>query len=442
MVTVSAVKQGSIADKKKIMPGDILISVNGNDIADVLDYRFYITEKKLTLLLHRGPELITVKISKGEYDDIGLDFESFLMDKKHSCTNKCIFCFIDQLPHGMRDTLYFKDDDSRLSFLMGNYITLTNMNDSDIERIIKMRLSPINISVHTTNPELRCKMLNNRFAGDKLKYIKMLADAGITVNCQIVLCRSINDGNELERTILDLSKMHPCVASVAVVPAGLTKHREGLYPLTQFDKNECSRIIDGVTKMGEQFIKTLGSRFCFLADEFYLMAEKQLPEEDYYEGYPQLDNGVGLITSMKCEFYDSLSYLDNDFKESRTLSFSVATGQAAYSFINTITKDLCKKHPTLHGEVYKIDNDFFGHSVTVAGLVCGCDLVSQLKGRQLYDVLFIPSVMLRSEGDLFLDGMSLEEAEKALNVKIVPVNSTGDDFIRTIMECGKSRKGA
>ena len=432
-VTVSCVKKGSVAEKKGILPGDIIISINQNEISDVLDYRFYITEKKLSLLIHRGPELITVNISKGEYDDIGLEFESFLMDQKHSCTNKCIFCFIDQLPSGMRDTLYFKDDDSRLSFLMGNYITLTNMKDSDIDRIIKMHMSPINISVHTTDPELRCKMLNNRFAGEKLKYIERLARAGITVNCQIVLCKGVNDGDSLTKTICDLAKLHPGVSSVAIVPAGLTRHRQGLYELSQFTEEESLAVIEQVEGLGESFIEKFGERFCFCSDEFFLLANEDIPDEDYYEGYPQLDNGVGLITSLKTEFYDELAYIEEDYDTKKSLSFSIATGESAYPLICQLTEALCGKCPSLSGKVYKIQNDFFGHTITVAGLVCGCDIISQLEGKELGEVLFIPSVMLRAEGDMFLDDITLEQLQERLGVKVIPVNVSGQDFIARIM---------
>jgi len=433
MVTVSAVRRGSPAYKKGIKAGDILISVDGNEIRDVLDYRFYITDTDIELLIHRGPDLLTVRIKKEEYDDIGLEFETFLMDKKRSCTNGCIFCFIDQLPEGMRESLYFKDDDSRLSFLMGNYITLTNMTDGDIDRIIKMRMSPINISVHTTEPELRCMMLRNRFAGDKLSYLKRLADAGISINCQIVLCKGVNDGDHLTKTVNDLAGLYPSVSSIAIVPAGLTKHRDKLYPLEQFTERESAKVIETVNDLGDGFAASLGTRLCYLADEFYLLAGQELPGEDYYEGYPQLDNGVGLITSMKCEFYDELDYINEDYDTGKTLEFSIATGHAAYDFIKEITDSLCEKCRGLKAHVYKIRNDFFGENITVAGLVCGCDLVAQLKGMPLGDALFIPSVMLRSEGDMFLDSMTLEDAERELGVRIIATECSGAAFISAIM---------
>ena len=306
MVTVFNVEKGSLADKCGIRAGDILLSVNQNDVKDVLDYRYYITEEHLSLLVHRGPELLTFTVDKEEYEDLGLEFETYLMDKKHTCRNKCIFCFIDQNPHGMRDTVYFKDDDSRLSFLLGNYVTLTNLKDEDIDRIIKMRLSPINISVHTTNPELRCMMMKNKNAGDVLRYLDRLCKADIAINAQIVLCRGVNDKAELTRTLTDLTAYLPALQSVAVVPAGITAHREGLYPLTPFSKEDAAEVLDTLNAFGEKMLKAHGTRLVFPSDEWYLTAERALPDEDYYEGYPQLENGVGMITSMRAEFEDDL----------------------------------------------------------------------------------------------------------------------------------------
>ncbi len=433
MVTVKSVEKGSLAEKCGILPSDIIISVNGNNISDVLDYRYYITEKKLSLLVHRGPELITFEISKGEYDDIGLDFETFLMDKKHTCKNKCIFCFIDQNPRGMRETIYFKDDDSRLSFLLGNYITLTNLTDADIDRIIKMRLSPVNISVHTTNPELRCKMMNNKNAGKTLDYIKRLADADISINAQIVLCKGVNDGKELKRTLYDLEKYFPALASVAIVPSGLTKYREGLFPLEPFTKEDARRVISEITEYSEDFLKRHSSRIAFCSDEFYLKAELPLPDEDFYEGYPQLENGVGMITSMKAEFLCELEYLKEDYDAGIERKCSIATGEAAYDFIKELVSALEAVCPSFKCNVYKIKNHFFGDNITVAGLVCGCDLKEQLKEEPLGEFLALPSVMLRDEGDKFLDDMTLGELEKALGVKIKTSLSTGEDFIKTLL---------
>lgn len=433
MVTIQSVEQGSRAEKAGVRAGDILISVNGNKIADVLDYRFYLMDRNLSLLLHRGPDLVTVEIKKGEYDDIGLEFETYLMDKKQTCRNKCIFCFIDQLPRGMRETLYFKDDDSRLSFLMGNYITLTNMRDEDIDRIIKMHMSPINISVQTTNPELRCKMLHNRFAGDSLKHLKRLCDAGIAVNAQIVLCKGVNDGDELERSLSDLADLGEAVQSVAIVPAGLTKYREGLFPLAPFTKEEAAMVIEQINRHGEVSLQKRGSRLFYAADEFYLQAGLPLPSPDYYEGYPQLDNGVGMLTCMGEEFADAMEYLTEDYDTSTVRSFSIATGRAAYEFISQITNTLCEACPGLSGQVYQIENRFFGPEITVAGLICGCDLYEQLKDKPLGQRLYISSTMLRDGGDLFLDDVSLTELSEKLSVPIIPVEPSGDAFIKALL---------
>ncbi|MBQ8289009.1 MAG: DUF512 domain-containing protein [Clostridia bacterium] len=433
MVTIVSVERGSLAEKADIRAGDILISVNGNDIADVLDYRFYLIDRTLSLLLHRGPDLLTVEIKKGEYDDIGLEFETYLMDKKQTCRNKCIFCFIDQLPRGMRETLYFKDDDSRLSFLMGNYITLTNMSDRDIDRIIRMHMSPINISVQTTNPELRCKMLHNRFAGDSLRHLRRLAEAGIAINAQIVLCKGVNDEAELERSLTDLASLGEAIQSVAIVPAGLTKYRDGLFPLSPFTKEEAAKVIDQINRHGDRSLETRGERLFYAADEFYLQAELPLPSPDYYEGYPQLDNGVGMITCMDEEFSSAMEYLAEDYDTTLVRSFTIATGRAAYDFISKITTTLCDACPGLSGRVYQIENRFFGPEITVAGLICGCDLYDQLKDKPLGERLYISSTMLRDGGDLFLDDLSLEELSEKLGIPIIPVEPDGDAFIRALL---------
>ena len=433
MVTIQSVEHGSLSERAGIRAGDILISVNGNNISDVLDYRFYLVDRNLSLLLHRGPDLITIEIHKKEYDDIGLEFETYLMDKKQTCRNKCIFCFIDQLPRGMRDTLYFKDDDSRLSFLMGNYITLTNLTDADIDRIIQMHMSPINISVHTTNPELRCKMLHNRFAGDSLRHLKRLCEAGILVNLQIVLCKGVNDGEELDRTLTDLANLGGSVNSVAIVPAGLTKHRDGLFPLSPFTKEEAAEVIKQIDYHGDLALGNRCERLFFAADEFYLKAELPLPSPDYYEGYPQLDNGVGMITCMGEEFESAMEYLAEDYDTTIQRSFSIATGRAAYGFISEITKSLCAACPGLSGKVYQIENRFFGPEITVAGLICGCDLYEQLKDQSLGERLYISSTMLRDGGDLFLDDWSLEKLSQKLGVPVIPVDSDGDAFIKALL---------
>ena len=442
MVTVYGIVPGSEADKVGIKVGDKLYTVNGSEINDVLDYRFYLTDKKVVLSLGRDGEQYQVEIHKEMYADIGLEFETYLMDKKHSCRNRCIFCFIDQLPKGMRETLYFKDDDSRLSFLMGNYITLTNLQDSDIDRIIKMHISPVNVSVHTTNPELRKQMMKNKRAGEVLKYLDRLAEAGIELNCQIVLCNGINDGEELKRTMFDLAELNAlrdCVNSVSVVPSGLTRFREKLYPLTPFTPEQCREVIKTVTEFGDACIERYGKRIFFCGDEFYLKGEVQFPKEEFYEGYPQIENGVGMITSMQTEFDWAAEDIEAEQSEKNTVkrTVSVATGYAAYDFIRELADHTEKLFDGLKVNVYKIRNDFFGENITVAGLLTGQDVLAQLKEYAekggLGEKLILPKVMLRAEGDLFLDGMTPKELSEGLGgIKIIFNQSEGEAFINAL----------
>ena len=432
MVTVTDVEKGSPAAKCGILPGDILISVNGHDIRDVLDYRFRLTESRVTLKIHRGAELFDVTIKKDEYGDIGLGFETYLMDEKRSCRNKCVFCFIDQLPCGMRDSLYFKDDDSRLSFLMGNYITLTNLKEEDVDRICEMKTSPINISVHTTNPELRVKMMRNKNAGEALSYMRRFADAGISLNCQIVLCKGLNDGEELVRSMRDLTKLTPNLIGVSIVPAGLTDYRDGLYPLEKLTADDLAKTVDTVDAFGEECLKKYGSRLFFCSDEMYLGCGRELPHEEYYEGYPQIENGVGMIRSMEGEFVDELDFLD-DYDLTKPRKISTATGYLAYDFIKGLADRLMSLVPTLEMYVYRIKNDFFGENITVAGLVTGKDLYEQLKDKELGERLLIPSVMLRAEGDMFLDSMTVSELSEKLGVEIIPVDTNGTSFVSEVL---------
>ena len=429
MVTIQSVTPGSMAARAGIRGGDLLCSANGHDIRDVLDYRFYLADRSVRLELERAGKRYAVTLNKGEYDDIGLEFETFLMDKKHSCRNKCIFCFIDQLPRGMRDTLYFKDDDSRLSFLQGNYITMTNLDDADIDRIIKMKMSPINISVHTTNPELRVFMLKNPNAGKSLSYLKRFADAGTEMNCQIVLCRGVNDGAELERTMHDLACLYPAVTSVSIVPAGMTCYRKGLYPLTPFSREEAAAVVAQVETFAEGCLSCYGERIFFAADELYIAAGLPLPDADYYEGFRQLENGVGMMASMREEFDDALSQVQDD---GRKRAVSVATGAAAYTFIRGLCDRIEEKFSGIHINVYQIDNHYFGESITVAGLLTGQDLLEQLRGKPLGEALFIPMSSLRYEGDLFLCGMSVSELSEALGVEVEPCANDGYEFLDKI----------
>ncbi len=427
MVTVFEIAPGSIAERKGIKAGDKLHAVNGNEISDVLDYRFYLTDSRVKLTLSRDEVFYEVEILKEMYADIGLEFETYLMDKKRSCRNRCIFCFIDQLPCGMRDTLYFKDDDSRLSFLMGNYITLTNLSEQDIDRIIKMHISPINVSVHTTNPKLRVKMMHNKRAGEVLSYLKTLADAGIVLNTQIVLCKGINDGAELERTMFDLAKLG--VESCSVVPSGLTKFREKLYPLEPFAPDECADVIKQVEAFAESCRQKYGRRIFFCGDEFYIKSGTPFHGEDYYEGYPQIENGVGMITSMKSEFDFALE--DAQTEVNKTVS--VATGYAAYDFIRSLADKAQQAVKGLTVNVYKIRNDFFGENITVAGLLTGRDIIAQLSGKSLGQKLLLPKVMLRADGDLTLDDMTAAQMEAVLNTKIEFTESDGSAFLCALM---------
>ena len=434
MVKITHVSTGSRADAAGILAGDCLISINGREICDVLDYRFFLAERSVNLKIQRESEVFEVVIKKQQYDDIGLDFETPLMDKKHSCENKCVFCFIDQLPKGMRKTLYFKDDDSRLSFLHGNYITLTNLHDKDIDRIIEMHISPVNISVHTTNPDLRVRMMHNKRAGEVLSYMKRLADSGISLCGQIVLCKGLNDKAELDRSMRDLSELFPAMQSVSIVPAGLTRFREKLYPLEAFTKEESAAIINQVDAFAKEFENKNGSRMFFCSDEFYLKAELPLPSEEYYEGYPQIENGVGMITSLMTEFKGELDYLDEyleNYKAPRHIS--IATGVAAYDTIKSMAVELEARIEGLQVDVYKIINRFFGETITVSGLLTGKDISEQLQGKNLGDLLLFPGNALRADGDLFLDDMSPEELSEKLGVAVCPSKDSGEGFICDVL---------
>ena len=430
-VVISSVAKNSRADKVGVISGEKLLTINNNAIVDVLDYRFYQTSREVALEIeNKQGEIRTVNIKKGEYEEIGLEFETYLMDKQHSCRNKCIFCFIDQLPKGMRESLYFKDDDSRLSFLFGNYITLTNLSQHEVDRIIKMHISPINVSVHTTNPELRVKMMNNRFAGDALKVLPKLAEAGIKINCQIVSCPGINDGKELERTLTDLETLYPAVECVAVVPVGLTRYREGLYPLVEYTKETATETLNLIESYGERFLEKYGSRIVFASDEFFLKAHREIPEADYYEDFSQLDNGVGLLSLLR----DELLYaLEDETEFNKNVNITLACGTGVADFMRNLLNSITNKFNTVKINVVGIKNNFFGGGVDVSGLVTGQDLIAQLKGKQLGDKLLIPSVMLRREGDIFLDDVSLEQVEEELSIKVVPIANNGEYLLKEIL---------
>ena len=418
MVTVYSVDSNSPAKKAGIAPGDVIETINGNTVNDVLDYRFYIFEKRLKIKISGKPE---IEIIKDEYEDIGLNFETYLMDKQHSCNNKCIFCFIDQLPKGLRQSLYFKDDDSRLSFLFGNYVTLTNLTKQEAARIIKMHISPINISVHTTNKELRCKMMNNRFAGECLKYIKEFDAAGIKLNCQLVLMPGVNDGEELKRSLTDLLS-YKNVQSVAAVPVGVTKFREGLYPIKPFDKDSAKRVIDIFESFSEK------PRRCFAADEFYLKAQLPIPDVDYYGDFFQLENGVGMVSLFENDCYSAIENLDAAPKIKKT----VATGEAAFSMMQRIIDKAKSKWHNLDVKVVGVQNNFFGPEITVTGLLTATDIINQLKGKDNGEMLLLSDSMLRSEKDLFLDDKTPKDLENALNIKVVFNSCDGYEFIESL----------
>lgn len=429
-VKIFDVTTGSHADKAGIKKGETLLSINSNEIVDVLDYRFYQVNRKLTLeVADENKNVRTIEMTKGEYEEIGLEFETYLMDKQHSCRNKCIFCFIDQLPKGMRESLYFKDDDSRLSFLFGNYITLTNITEHEIDRIIKMHISPINVSVHTTNPELRCKMMNNRFAGDTLKYLKRFADAGITLNCQIVSCPGINDGDELVRTLTDLENLG--VNMTAIVPVGLTRYRENLYPLVPYNKETAGQTIDIIEKMGDECVKKHGRRIFFPGDEFYLLAEREIPSPEFYEDFSALEDGIGMIAYLTDDVGWKLEELDAD--ESLCHKVTIACGEGVFPYMKRIMSMINEKFPNIIINTRAIKNNFFGGGVNVSGLVTGGDLIDQLRGDDLGDRLIITSSMLRFENDLFLDDVSTDDVERELGVTLVPVNNNGNDLVEAVI---------
>ena len=430
-VIIKSVERGSPAYKAGIKNGDNLVSIDGNEIMDVLDYRFYQDNERLTVeVIDSSGKTKTARIKKDEYEELGLEFETYLMDKKHSCRNKCVFCFIDQLPKGLRKSLYFKDDDSRLSFLFGNYITLTNITEHEVERIIKMHISPINISVHTTNPDLRVKMMANKNAGKALQIIDRFNSAGIKLNCQLVLCPGYNDGEELERTLSDLSRLENAEC-IAAVPVGLTAYREGLAEIEPFNKQTAGAVLDIIDKYGDICLTKYGQRRIYGADEFYLLAEREIPEADYYGDFLQLENGVGLWSLLRSEALDALN--DCDYKLEDERSISLVTGEAAYPLIKMIADKCMGKNPLLRARVFPIKNNFFGGKINVSGLVTATDIEAQLKNEDLGEELLIPSVMLRAEGDMFLDSVTVDELSKRLGVRITPVNNDGYELVDAIL---------
>ena len=430
-VIVKSVIKGSPAYKIGMREGDTLVNLSGNEIMDVLDYRFYQNNDKMTVeYINSKGKIISKKLKKKEYEELGLEFETYLIDKKHSCRNKCIFCFIDQLPKGLRDSLYFKDDDSRLSFLFGNYITLTNITEHEVDRIIKMHISPVNISVHTTNPELRVKMMNNKNAGKALDIIYRFNEAGIKLNCQLVLVPDYNDGEELRRSLKDLAALEK-VECIAAVPVGLTRYREGLCEISPFDKKRAEETLNILEEFGEETLKKYGERRVFAADEFYILAGRKFHDADYYEEFLQLENGVGLVPLLLSESDEAISLCDYELKEKRNIT--IATGESVFPFIKSIVDKTEKKWDNLKCNVFAIKNNFFGGHINVSGLITATDLEDQLKDKDLGEELLIPSVMLRDGGDMFLDSITLEELSRKLNIKITPVDNDGFQMLDKIL---------
>lgn len=431
---VEKVLSGSIAEEMEITPGDALLEINGHKIEDIFDYQYYTQDEYIEVLVRKpsGEEWL-LEIDKGYDEDLGITFENGLMDDYRSCHNKCIFCFIDQMPKGMRDTLYFKDDDSRLSFLQGNYVTLTNMSDEDVDRIIRYNLSPINVSFQTTNPELRCRMLNNRFAGQALEKAWKLAQAGIIMNGQIVLCKGVNDGAELDRSIRDLSAYLPNLESVSVVPVGLSKYRDGLYPLEPFTKEDAQDVLRIIHGWQNKIYPEYGTHFVHASDEWYILAEEELPQEEQYDGYLQLENGVGMLRLLLDEFAEAMEEDRINGRQVRAKHITLATGRLAYRFIKQMAMQMEERYEGLQIDVIAIRNDFFGEMITVSGLLTGQDIMAQLKDRDLGEKLLLPQNVLKSGEPVFLDDYTLDDIEKALQVRIDIVKSSGRDFIEAIL---------
>ncbi len=427
---IESVDRHSPAQRAGVEAGETLLKVNGHPIVDVLDYKFYTYDPELTLELSRGGDTRTLTLRKEEGEDLGLNFQTYLMDKARSCANNCLFCFVDQLPKGMRESLYFKDDDARLSFLMGNYITLTNLSDREAQRICDLHISPINISVHATDPELRSLLLGHKQGGRGLEMMKKFARGGITMNCQIVSCPGLNDGSQLQKSMEDLAALYPAVNSVSIVPVGLTRHREGLYPLKPYEKESAAQVVDMVEAYGRKCLETHGTTLFWCSDEFYLRAGRAIPEDDYYEDYTQLENGVGMMRLLRTEF-DSALGLADEVEEVR--SYSTACGVDIAPWIGEIVDRAASKCHT-KGVVYPIENHFFGTTITVSGLITGGDLIAQLKDKPLGERLLIPVNMLRHGEDVFLDDVTLADVERELGVKVIPVNQDGFDLCDAIFE--------
>ena len=429
---ISQVIPHSLASNMGIETGDVLLSINGQKVEDIIEYMYLTTDEYVELEIKKSDgSLKRYKIYKEYDEDIGIIFDNPIIDKAKTCSNKCIFCFIDQLPLNMRPTLYFKDDDSRLSFLQGNFVTLTNMTEEDINKIIQYRISPINVSIHTTNQTLRMKMLNNRFAGNVLERLERLSKEGIAINGQIVLCRDVNDKEELDKTIQDLYGLYPSLNSLAVVPVGLTKYRQGLYPLIGYDKSTVQEVIKQVEGWQEKLLDLIGIRFIYLSDEFYLLGERELPKYKDYEGFPQLENGVGLMRKFEHDFLNNLNALDNI--NDRHMEISIITGKSAKAFMEGIAMKIHKRNPTIRIHVYAIINSFFGDSITVSGLITGQDIITQLENHPLGEAIIIPESMLKADDEVFLDDLTVIDIKNALGIPVIISPVDGKEFIGKII---------
>lgn len=435
---ISSIEEESPAAKAGLKAGDILISINGRKIIDIFDYHYLSDDEKLVVEYDRGGKRSSLTVNKTIGEDMGISFESGLLDDYRSCRNKCIFCFIDQMPPGMRETLYFKDDDTRLSFLQGNYVTLTNVSDEELDRIISYRLAPINVSVHATDPSLRCRMLNNRFAGDIMDKLRKIADAKLSMNAQIVLCKGINDGEQLDKSIGDLLELTPELVSLSVVPVGLTRYREGLYPLEPFNREDACGVLDMICSRQKKALDKCGRRFVYAGDEWYLLAGRRLPPEEEYDGYPQLENGVGMLRLLEREFVRALSSTRRPVLMPKR-RVSVATGKLAAPFIRRLCDIAMERYPKLSVKVHAIRNDFFGERITVSGLVTGEDLIKQLKGKALGDELLLPVNMFKAGEEVFLDDVSIRDVEQALHIRVHIVKSSGEDLLVSLLGIRQGR---
>ena len=427
---ITSIDPGSPAMRAGLRPGQQLLSINGHDVVDVLDYRFYGYDPVSHLMLkNEDGSTQSLTVHKAEGEDLGLNFDTYLMDEMRSCANHCIFCFVDQMPPGMRQTLYFKDDDARLSFLQGNYITLTNLTEREAQRIIDLRISPINVSVHTTDPQLHCTMLGNKDAARSLDYIRAFCQAGIVMNGQIVVCPGWNDGDQLRRTLRDLTEME--FSSCSLVPVGITKYRKGLARLKPVDAQCAAEILDIAEEFGQENLRRFGTRRFFCADELFLRAGRALPGEDYYEGYRQLENGVGMLRSLESDLLRAMELLDTPPIPS---PFTIATGRAAEGFMRHLLNLVRQRCPQVQGKVVGIDNDFFGHTIDVAGLLTGQDLAAQLKAHKPLGRVLIPLHMLRHAEDVFLDDWTVPQLSQALEAPVQVVGIDGFDLCDSIFE--------